>query len=93
VGGQLGEREARLAPARRADDVSPAVVEAAVGARSQAEARFEAGLVDVTVVADALAREREARLEQLAARFDVLRAALARDYARGDLSAWTEAVR
>lgn len=93
VDGQQAEALALLEAASRADAVGETVVGAAVAARGQAEARFEAGLVDVTVVATAIAREREARLEQLSARFDVLRAALTRDYVHGDLSAWTEAPR
>lgn len=88
--GQEAEAAALLDAALRAGESSDAVVGAATDARRQAEARYAAGLVDVTIVAATLAREREARLAALSAQFDVLRAAITRDYARGDLSAWLE---
>jgi outer membrane protein TolC len=90
VDGQVAEAEALLQAARRSAAQSGKVVDAANVALQQAETRYEAGLVDVTPVATALAQAREADLAALQARFDVLGAALARDYARGDLTAWME---
>jgi outer membrane protein TolC len=86
--GQLREAEALLEAARKTDAQGEAVVQAAHAASDQAIARFEAGLIDVTLVATTQTRAREAELEALTAQFDVLSAALARDYARGDLSDW-----
>jgi outer membrane protein TolC len=88
VAGQLAEAEALLEAARRAEAQSKDVVSAAQGAHDQAIARFEAGLIDVTLVATTQTRAREAELAALSAHFDVLSTALARDYARGDLSLW-----
>jgi outer membrane protein TolC len=88
VRGQLGEAQALLAAARRAEAQSSAVVAAVEAARNQALARFEAGLIDVTLVAASQTRLQEAELGALTARFDVLSTALARDYALGDLSDW-----
>jgi outer membrane protein TolC len=88
VSGQLGEAQALLEAARKAQAQSAAVVQAAEAARGQALGRFEAGLIDVTLVATAQARLREAELGALTAQFDVLSTALARDYALGDLRDW-----
>jgi outer membrane protein TolC len=88
VRGQLGEAQALLDAARKAEAQGAAVVDAAEAARSQAIARFEAGLIDVTLVATTQTRLREAELGALTAQFDVLSTALARDYALGDLSDW-----
>ncbi|MFN2375037.1 MAG: TolC family protein [Candidatus Binatia bacterium] len=90
VGAQLAEAEALLEAASQADARSSVVVEAARAAFGQAQGRFDAGLLDITLVAAAKSRAREAELASLSARFDVLRAALARDYARGDLGGWME---
>ncbi len=88
VKGQLAEAQALLDAARNVEAHSAAVVDAAEAARSQAIARFEAGLIDVTLVATTQTRLREAELGALTAQFDVLSTALARDYALGDLSDW-----
>ncbi len=93
VQAQVAEADALLDAARAADDQSAAMVGAAREARAEAEARFGAGLVDVTTVAVALVREREAEIAALGTRFDVLRTALLRDAARGDLTLWTETAR
>ncbi len=91
VQAQVAEAEALLSAARAADAQSGAMLGAAREARSEAEARFGAGLVDLTLVAIGLQREREAELAALGTQFDVLRAALLRDAARGDLTPWTQA--
>lgn len=88
VRGQLGEANALLEAARKAEAQSAVVVQAAGAARDQAIGRFEAGLIDVTLVATAQARLREAELGALMAEFEVLSSALARDYALGDLGDW-----
>jgi outer membrane protein TolC len=88
ITGQVNESEALLHAARQAAAQSEAVVRAAEEAREQAMARFEAGLIDVTLVATTQSRAREAELAALTAQFDVLGTALARDYARGDLAHW-----
>jgi outer membrane protein TolC len=90
IDGQVAEAEALLQAARRSSAQSGKVVDAANAGRERAEARYEAGLVDITPVATALTQAREAELAALQARFDVLGAALARDYARGDLGRWME---
>jgi outer membrane protein len=91
--GQLTEAEALLEAARRTEAQSVTVVQAIEAAHAQAIARFEAGLIDVTLVATTQTRAREAKLEALTAQFDVLSTALARDYALGDLSRWMEVKR
>lgn len=93
VRGQVAEAEALVDAARAAEAHSAALVEATRAARREAEARFDAGLLDLTTVAAALVREAEAELAAVERRFDVLRAALLRDAARGDLTAWTEGPR
>jgi outer membrane protein TolC len=86
--GQLAEAQALLEAARKSEAYSAAVVQAAHAASNQAIARFEAGLIDVTLVATTQTRAREAELEALTAQFDVLSTALTRDYAIGDVSRW-----
>jgi outer membrane protein TolC len=90
VAAQVAEAEALLEGARHVDAQSRAIVATAAEARTQAEAQYEAGLVDIGAVTVAVARHREAQLDAVRTRLDVLRAALTRDLARGDLSRWLE---
>lgn len=90
VQGQRAEAEALSDAARATAAYSEALVTASQEALTQARSRYEAGLVDLTTVATALARAHEAELVALAARSDVLRTALGLANAHGDLTPWTE---
>ena len=85
VEGQLTGASALLVGARRIAQLTPAALTAAHAAETQATARYQAGLSQVTDVADAQRLLAQAEVDDALARLDVRRAALLLARAAGDL--------
>ncbi len=93
VQAQLETAHALLDGARRVARGTPAALESARAAQTQARARYDAGLASILDVADANRSLAQAELDDVLARLDVQRADLLLARARGDLTPFLQTVR
>jgi outer membrane protein len=93
VSNQQQAAAALLQAARAVAASTPVQLAAAEQSESQARARYNAGLVSVTEVADAQSLLTQAEVQDRLARVDIWRALLAEAVARGDLAPFLALVR